>query len=132
MLQKRPLPVVALCAYLIAGVAFGHHPLGEAFDTSRVIEIEGSIVALRWVDPHIGFTVLARDGRVWDVESSSIAELQSVDVSAQTLRAGGELVIAGFRAHDGTRSIYATHLLTSSGRKVVLSPSVRRGIGQAR
>lgn len=120
---------------LIAGIApaLAHHSSTTAIDMSQITEIEGSIIALRWVDPHVGFSVLGRNGTVWEVETSSIRVLTQSNVTAQTLSIGTEVAIAGVRAGNGEHQLYGSNLLLPDGTEIVLSPgSPRRWTGAKR
>lgn len=117
----------------ICAPARAHHSFPVTFNTSQVAEIEGSIVALRWIEPHVEFSVLARDGTIWDIESNSIRGLMRSNITAQTLSVGTEIVIAGFPARNGDYKMYSSNLLLPDGTEIVLRPgSERRWTGPAR
>jgi Family of unknown function (DUF6152) len=130
MLSRRAHIVVVGLAALAAGiglgsVARGERPTPTPYDTSTVIELEGSILALRWVEPEVGIDLLARDGRVWRIALGSISNLQGAGMHRQTLGVGAELVVAGFPAADGDAVLYATNALPSGGNEVLLRTGSR-------
>jgi hypothetical protein len=132
------MPKAVIFALILTIAASGapgraHHSFPVTFNTSQIAEIEGSIVALRWIEPHVEFSVLARDGSIWDIESNSIRALQRSNISAQTLSVGTEIVIAGFPARNGDHKMYSSNLLLPDGTEVVLRPgSERRWTGPGR
>lgn len=123
----------SIVAITVASVADAHHSFPMTFNTSQVVEVEGSIIALRWIEPHVEFSVLARDGSVWDVESNSIRALMRQNIAAHTLGVGTEITVAGFPARNGEKRMYSSNLLLPDGTEIVLRPgSERRWTGAAR
>ncbi len=57
------------------GAAYAHHSTA-AFDTSRVIKIEGTITQFRWINPHASIKV---DG---DADGDAIDGLWTVEMTA--------------------------------------------------
>lgn len=131
MSMIRAAPTVKAIAFtaLIALVALepprAEDSVPAAYDARRIVELEGSILALRWIEPRVELSMLARDGRVWDIESSSIGDLQRAQVFRETLGVGTEIVIAGFPARNGMR-LYATNLLLPGRTEIVLHAGTKR------
>ena len=131
---RKPAVSIWLAATAAFGLpSWGHHSFPVTFNTSRVAEVEGSIIALRWIEPHVEFSVLASDGSVWDIESNSIRSLLRSNISAETLRVGTEIVVAGFPARNGDTKMYSSNILLPDGTEIVLRPgSERRWTGPRR
>ena len=106
--------------------ASGHHAFPESFNTSQSIEIRGQILALAWMNPHVSFSVLADDGRVWQIETNSISRLESDGIRQPRLAPGTAVHIAGFPARNGEPSIHATHIEIGDDIEIVLRPGSKR------
>jgi hypothetical protein len=106
-----------------AGPALGHHSFAM-YDTASVIEIEGELAEIRWRNPHVRFTLNVSDATgavtAWELESSSPGMLDRMDVPAELLQVGDRVRAAGNPAADGAPELFATNLLLSSGREVLL------------
>jgi len=122
---RRLAEAGALLAALGAtpGAALAHHSFAM-YDTASVIEIEGELAEIRWRNPHVRFTLNVTDetGAVvpWELESSSPGMLERMDVPQDVLRVGDPVRAAGNPATDGAPEMFATNLLLSSGREVLL------------
>ena len=60
--------------FFLAGVAAAHHSV-VPYDKSTVVELEGTVLARRWKNPHIRITLRVENesGEVeeWDLESGA-------------------------------------------------------------
>jgi len=118
---------IALCsALLLSMTAVAHHAFPEDFNTSRTVELEGSIISLSWTNPHTAFSLLADDGSIWQVESNAIAQLVDAGISQSALAAGTSLKVAGFPARDGSASLYTSNILLPGRQEIVLRPGAQR------
>ena len=58
---------------LAAPPAFAHHSSAAIYDRDAVVEAEGDITEIQWVNPHVRFKVKDTGGKVWDIESNSVS-----------------------------------------------------------
>ena len=107
---------------LLPWLASGHHTFGYFFNTSQVAEIEGEVIAVQWVNPHVLFSMRTDDGTVWDIQSNSTRGLEGRTISQEVIRAGNRFRLAGFPARDGSNGMYTSNILLADGREVVLRP----------
>ena len=77
---------------LLAPPAFAHHSSAAIYDRESVVEAEGDITEIQWVNPHVRFKVRARgtDGRerVWDIESNSVSIVSRFGLTADLVKVG--------------------------------------------
>jgi len=111
---------------LAPAIASSHHAFPETFNTSRVVEVYGEVVALRWENPHVQLAVLAATGERWEIESNAIGGLERRGVMVEHLALGTELRIAGFPARNGDLKMYSSNVQFSDGTEVVLRPGSER------
>jgi len=87
---------VVTAAALLSGVAYGHHST-SAFDNEKVIQIEGTIKQVRWINPHASFKVEgdASEGPdgLWTVEMTAPNALMRVGWKRTTLKEGDKVVV---------------------------------------
>lgn len=93
--------LTALAAMLaVSGQAFAHHALGAFFDLESPVEIEGTLTAVRWTNPHISFELeqIGPNGETqeWSVESGAPVLLRRSGITADTFAVGDHVSITGF------------------------------------
>jgi hypothetical protein len=98
---KRGLAVAAgvMVAAVLASTlpAFAHHSTG-AFDTSKVVAIEGKVTQFRWINPHASIKVdgKASDGHpagVWTVEMTAPNVLTNSGWKRTSLKEGDKVTM---------------------------------------
>ncbi len=115
----------AVAAALAASPILAHHSFAK-FDLQRSIEIEGEVTDVRWQNPHIQFTVVARgsDGAesTWHLETNSPGILRRAGISDGNVRVGDVVKVAGNPAVNGNAELNATNMLLPDGRELLLDP----------
>ena len=91
----RALASVLLTAGILAIPAAAHHSTA-AFDSSRVVRIEGTVTQFRWINPHASFKLEGSaeggpDG-LWTVEMTAPNVLINSGWKRTSLRVGDEVV----------------------------------------
>lgn len=115
----------ALTSAVLVSPARAHHSFAK-FDSQRSIEIAGEITDVRWQNPHIQFTLVARgeDGvvRIWKLETASPGILRRTGITADAVSVGDMVRVAGNPAVDGAAELNATNMLLPDGRELLLGP----------
>jgi hypothetical protein len=95
---KIALAAAAAAASVVAaGTAVAHHSTA-AFDTSRVVKVEGTVTQFRWINPHASFKVDGKsegddpDG-VWTVEMTAPNVLINQGWTRTALQVGDHVTI---------------------------------------
>lgn len=119
---------VASVPLLMAGPAPAHHSFAK-FDTRSTIEIVGEVTGVEWRNPHVLLTLSVTDDAGaavdWTLETSSPGMLARMDVTAEAVRVGDTIRVAGNPAVDGGPEMFATNLLLPSGEELLLRPRDR-------
>jgi hypothetical protein len=101
-----------------------HHSVAGFFDTDSVIEKEGTVIDVYWRNPHVRFTinVLNASGGMdlFEIETTSMVNLRRRKLTANFLKPGDQIRIAGNPAKDEKPGIYALNILLPMGEEVVL------------
>ena len=122
---RTPARLLGLVSLALPACVLAHHSFAK-FDQQRSIEIEGEVTEVRWQNPHIQFTLAARgeDGelRIWQLETASPGILRRTGVTADNVKVGDMVRVAGNPAVDGSAELNATNMLLPDGRELLLNP----------
>lgn len=115
---------VCLPALLISFGASAHHSVAVFYENEASSEISGTITNLRWINPHIKFTLESVDEnnetQIWDVEASSVNSLERNGIRRDRLEAGSEVTVIGRPSRLGRPALYAAAIRMPSGETVAL------------
>lgn len=114
-LLPRPLTpvIVALACFLMSATSVAHHYIGNVYDSSKRVTLEGVVAAFRFVPPHPILEIdVTRNGKAerWRLEMDNHFELRAVGMEADTLKAGDKVTAEGSVARDGSKAIYLRSL----------------------
>lgn len=106
--MTRTMLTVVVAALLMAAAAdaLAHHSFTAAYDSSKRIEVEGTVKEFVWRNPHsfvrIDVTNSAGAVDTWNLEWGSISQLSAAKfpVTRTTLRAGDRIIAAGEPSRD--------------------------------
>lgn len=124
MNNSRNILKVTVVLLLVCGVATAHHSTSANFLEDRMIEIEGTVTSARLRNPHVRFTLSVVNDLgaevEWLVETNSLSGLRRLNVSTDEFAVGQRLRIAGHPGRQRNTSIWATNMLVSDGREVLV------------
>jgi hypothetical protein len=108
-------------ALLLLALLF-HHSFAAEFDSSKPVELKGSVTRLEWTNPHawIFVDVKEENGKVtnWGCELGSPNILLRNGWTRESLKAGDNVVITGSRAKDGSNIANARTVRLADGKRV--------------
>jgi hypothetical protein len=118
-------------ALLLPGSAvLGHHSVSAYFDTSQVIEVQGELTEVRWRNPHVGFTINARDDNdevtTWEISGTSLSHLGRLGLTADMFTLGDIVTFAGAPSRRPIPALQATNMLMPDGGEIALNTTGRR------
>ena len=104
-----------------------HHAFAAEFDAAQPITLRGSVTRVEWINPHtwIHLEVKQPDGKVveWMIEGGTPNTLLRRGVDKNSLPAGTEIIVEGYRAKNGTNRANGRDLTLPNGRKLFLGSS---------
>jgi len=121
---KKPFVGLLAIAGLVVGLspANAHHAFSAEFDAGQPIEVKGVVTKFELVNPHswLYLDVKGPDGKVtnWGFEFGAPFNLKEKGITKQTLTAGTEVTIKGYRAKSGKDFGYAVTSTLPDGRTV--------------
>ena len=90
-----------------------HHSYTE-FDREQTVEIEGTLVAVKWQNPHTQLEVRVADSGesvVWDIETGSVNSMRRQNAPLDALKVGEVVKVAGWPSKRSAARMYATNVL---------------------
>jgi hypothetical protein len=108
------------------GVVWAHHS-GSEYDSSKSVEIEGTLVEVKWQNPHIHLRVRSgtdAQGKpmIWEIEGSSLSVMRRTNATPDGLKAGDKVRVAGDPSRRAPNRMFALNLLQANGTEIVLYP----------
>jgi hypothetical protein len=124
VLGKVMRTVITLWLLAFAAIASAHH--SRSHYSQEIQEVEGELVSVHWVNPHVGFTVkvIDEDGleQLWRVEGvSNLLGMQRGGITPDTFTIGDHVKAVGSPSVRRARDLLTTSLLLSNGTEVLLS-----------
>lgn len=105
---------VALSMIFASAATFAHHGTA-AYDLTKTITVKGKVTKFSFINPHcqVFFDVTNEKGEAeqWQAELTSPNHLVRTGWAKDTLKAGDDVTITGYRTKDGTNSIWIAKIL---------------------
>ncbi len=92
--MKHVVIAMAVAAGVSSASLSAHHSY-SAYDTGRLVEVQGVLEEFDWRSPHSLIKVTDEEGRLYIFEWQATGSLQRRGIHADTLKKGDRLVIAG-------------------------------------
>ncbi len=113
-----------------APVAHAHHSTALVYDRGgALIEAEGVITEVAWVNPHVRFEMrgAGADGveRLWEIESNSVSIVSRFGLTAELVAAGTRVKVAGNGGRQADNVLWLTNMLLPSGDEILFGAGVR-------
>ena len=128
MTRHRISGGAAAIALLLAGApALAHHSFSAEFDSNKPIQLKGAVAKVEWINPHtwIHIDVKQPDGSVerWMIEGGTPNTLLRRGLTRESLPAGTEIIVDGYRAKNGTNRANGRDVTFPDGKKLFLGSS---------
>jgi hypothetical protein len=110
-----------------------HHSYTE-FDATQTVEIEGTLLAVAWQNPHTRMEVRVLDASnraaVWDIETAAVNALRRRGAPLDAFQTGEVVKIAGWPSKRTAARMYGTNLL-GRGHELMAQTGTQRWPGSA-
>ena len=120
MMSKRV--AIATGSFLIPIAVLAHHSVSSWFDHESITEVEGVLTELRWVNPHVRFTLVSTDDSgqetAWDIEALSVAGISRWGITPDLFSVGEHLRVAGNPSIWTENSIFVRNMLLPGGEEI--------------
>lgn len=109
-------------AALLSNPVLAHHGMTAKFDSERAETVQGTVSRVDWAFPHAHVFMLVEAGGEtlpWYVELESPQLLELNGWSQDSLQAGQQITVQGFRARDDSRQVWGDAItVDASGNEV--------------
>ena len=118
-----------LIAVLLAGSAplAAHHSFAAEYDSTRPVDVTGTLTKVEWTNPHIWFYLDVKDdkGTVtnWGFSAAPPGVLMRRGIQKEVLKVGSVIHVQGFRAKDGSNNASGGTVTFADGRRVFTASS---------
>ena len=128
--KKLAVVVLGLCSLLLLTVApaGAHHAFSSEYDSTRPVELQGTITRVELINPHSWIMIDVRldDGttEAWEIEAGAPNSLYRRGFTRDSLPVGTEITVRGYRAKaEGLRRANGGSITTSDGSTIFLGGS---------
>jgi len=108
-----------------------HHSFTAEFDQNKLITLRGSLTKVEFTNPHgwLYLNVKGSDGKVqnWAVETGAPIQLIRQGGDKKSLAIGTEIVVDGWLARDGSRTVNGRTIKFGDGREILAGSSNTAG-----
>jgi Family of unknown function (DUF6152) len=124
-MKRRSLLTVCGIFTWFATVApvLAHHSFAAEFDLDKPITLHGIAVKWEMINPHSYLTLDVKkdDGSVtrWSIEMGAPSALYRNGWRKDSVKVGDELTIDGYRARDGSNTIFGSQARLADGTRVL-------------
>jgi len=121
-MKKQFLTSVAMVAGLFAagGTAWAHHPFSAEFDSSKTVQLSGTVSKVDWANPHAYLFVDVKDDKSgqtsnWKVELGGPNALTRRGWTQTSIKTGDRVTVNGWQARDGSHFANAKDVKLTNG-----------------
>ena len=127
-MMKRLLAFAAAASF--AQTAAAHHSTSAVYNRDgALIEAEGVITKVAWVNPHVRFEMrgTGADGveRLWKIESNSVSIVSRFGLTADVVAAGTRVKVAGNGGRQANDVLFLTNMLLPSGQEILFGAGIQ-------
>ena len=127
--MHRYRSVAAIGAVLVlsaAGVS-AHHSFSAEFDSTKPVQLRGTVAKVEWINPHTWIHIDVKDANGaavrWMIEGGTPNTLLRRGLTKASLPEGTEIVVDGYRAKNGLNRANGRDVTFADGRKLFLGSS---------
>ena len=118
-------PIVStLLLMAVSGALDAHHSVAVFYEVEPSKRVQGTITNLRWINPHIQFTLESIDENgepeIWAVEAGSVNSLERNGSRREQLEVGSAVTVLGRPSRLGRTAMYAASISVPGGETVVM------------
>ena len=132
MREQRVWPFGFLVVmFLLAAPISAHHSFSAQYDSSKPVEMKGTVTKVEWTNPHARVYIDVRDdsgqAATWNFEMASPNILIRNGWKQNTVKLGDQITVTGYLARKGERMGIASAVADANGKPIFASnPDITR------
>ena len=129
MYLRRIIAGVIVGVAMVSGAAslLAHHSFTAEFDDKKSVTLRGTLTKVEFTNPHgwLYLNVKDTDGKVqnWAIETGAPLQLVRQGGDKKSLAVGTEIVVDGWLARDGSRTVNGRTIKFGDGREILAGTS---------
>ena len=126
----------AVAAVLLPIAGSAHHSFAAHFDMDTLSEVEGRIVRLNWVNPHVLIYIEDAAGETWEIEAGPVNLLSRMGIERDHFAVGDRIRALGNPGRRGERTQWVSNVLLEDNTELLVGPTAEpywtgEGVGDA-
>lgn len=127
--MRRMLAVLAAAGAVVVYTAplAAHHSFAAEFDANKTITLRGTLTKVEFTNPHgwLYLNVKDADGNIqnWAIETGAPMQLIRRGGDKKSLAVGTEIIVDGWLARNGTRTVNGRTIKFGDGREILAGTS---------
>jgi hypothetical protein len=126
-MRNRISIIIGVALLAAAAPVWAHHSFSAEFDGDKPVKLRGTVTKMEWINPHAWIHIDVKDenGKVtnWMVECGAPNVLFRRGITKNSVTAGMEIIVDGYRAKDGSSRANGKDVMFTDGRKLFLGTS---------
>lgn len=118
---------VAVVVLTMTAPLVAHHSFTAEFDDKKTVTLKGTITKVQLTNPHgwVFLNVKDKDGKVenWAIETGAPLQLVRRGGDKKSLAIGTELIVDGWMARDGSKTVNGRTIKFGDGREILAGSS---------
>lgn len=114
----------ALAFLLVAPAVYAHHSTTAIYDSSKNVEVTGTVEEISWRNPHGRLVLRDDDGTVWEAETPATVVLRILGIRDDFIHFGDRITVAGLPARRKPNELSAQNVLLASGYELAFGSNV--------
>ena len=118
---------VAVVVLTMTAPLVAHHSFTAEFDDKKTVTLKGTITKVQLTNPHgwVFLNVKDKDGKVenWAIETGAPLQLVRRGGDKKSLAIGTELIVDGWLARDGSKTVNGRTIKFGDGREILAGSS---------
>jgi hypothetical protein len=116
----RAVAMAAALCVINSGAALAHHSFAM-FDSSKKIDVKGTVKEIQWTNPHVWLEMVVTENgqqKTYDFEGGAVAVLKKFGWTKDTVKAGDTITLTAHPFKDGKPGGSIDFVTLADGRKI--------------